>query len=125
MAVAGAYDHAAIYEIKPGTTVKDVLALGGGVPTLAATQKALIERIDGSQKSPRQMNDLVLNAQGLSQSLQDGDILFIDSTHTVKTGSDCLHIYLRLLPKITKKTKVPVIEKYLFLENCTLKEKTF
>jgi protein involved in polysaccharide export with SLBB domain len=75
VAVAGAYDHAAIYEIKPGTTVKDVLALGGGVPTLAATQKALIERIDGSQKSPRQVNDLVLNTQGLSQSLQDGDIL--------------------------------------------------
>jgi hypothetical protein len=29
----------------------------------------------------------------------DGDFLFIDSTHTVKTGSDCLHLYLRLLPR--------------------------
>jgi predicted O-methyltransferase YrrM len=33
--------------------------------------------------------------------LEDGDFLFIDSTHTVKTGSDCLHIYLRLIPQIT------------------------
>jgi predicted O-methyltransferase YrrM len=30
---------------------------------------------------------------------EDDDFLFIDSTHTVKTGSDCLHIYLRLLPR--------------------------
>ena len=42
----------------------------------------------------------------LNSMLSDGDILFIDSTHTVKTGSDCLHIYLRLLPKITKRILV-------------------
>ncbi|HJQ39088.1 MAG TPA: class I SAM-dependent methyltransferase [Thermoanaerobaculia bacterium] len=36
----------------------------------------------------------------------DGDFLFIDSTHTVKTGSDCLHIYLRLLPKLQRRTIV-------------------
>ncbi len=34
--------------------------------------------------------------------LGDGDFLFIDSTHTVKHDSDCLHIYLRLLPEIRK-----------------------
>ena len=34
--------------------------------------------------------------------LTDGDILFIDSTHTVKSGSDCLHLYLRVLPAIDK-----------------------
>jgi hypothetical protein len=32
--------------------------------------------------------------------LVDGDILFIDSTHTVKHGSDCLHLYLKMLPRI-------------------------
>lgn len=33
--------------------------------------------------------------------LMDGaDILFIDSTHTVKIGSDCLYIYLILLPSL-------------------------
>lgn len=36
----------------------------------------------------------------------DGDFLFIDSTHTVKTGSDCLHLYLRLLPKLRRRTLV-------------------
>ena len=33
--------------------------------------------------------------------LNDGDILFIDSTHTVKAGSDCLWIYLKILPELT------------------------
>ncbi len=32
--------------------------------------------------------------------LEAGDILFVDTTHTVKTGGDCSNIYLRLLPTI-------------------------
>jgi hypothetical protein len=44
-----------------------------------------------------------LTAEWLNDQLADGDLLFIDSTHTVKTGSDCLHIYLRLLPKLRKR----------------------
>lgn len=43
-----------------------------------------------------------VNSDFLNAIIQDGDILFIDSTHTVKTGSDCLHIYLRLLPAIRR-----------------------
>jgi hypothetical protein len=39
-----------------------------------------------------------LRADFFNSILADGDILFIDSTHTVKSGSDCLHLYLRILP---------------------------
>lgn len=35
--------------------------------------------------------------------VESADVLFIDSTHTVKIGSDCLYIYLKLLPEIKKK----------------------
>lgn len=49
----------------------------------------------------------------LNSMLDDGDILFIDSTHTVKTGSDCLHIYLRLLPRINKRIFVHVHDIFL------------
>jgi len=35
-----------------------------------------------------------------NERLTPGAILFIDSTHTVKAGSDCLHLYLRILPEI-------------------------
>lgn len=54
-----------------------------------------------------------LTAERLNALLDDGDILFIDSTHTVKTGSDCLHIYLRLLPHITKNIMVHVHDVFL------------
>lgn len=75
VALTGATDHASIYELKPGNTVQDVLALGGGLPTLAAPQKALLERVARGQATPRQVQDLVLNAQGLAAPLQDGDVL--------------------------------------------------
>ena len=54
-----------------------------------------------------------MSAESLNDILQDGDILFIDSTHTVKTGSDCLHIYLRLLPAIRKNIFVHVHDVFL------------
>ena len=54
-----------------------------------------------------------LTAEYLNDTLQDGDILFIDSTHTVKTGSDCLHIYLRLLPSIQRNIHVHVHDVFL------------
>jgi hypothetical protein len=54
-----------------------------------------------------------VTAELLNSTLADGDILFIDSTHTVKTGSDCLHIYLRLLPYIEKKIFVHVHDIFL------------
>ncbi|MBN1662297.1 MAG: class I SAM-dependent methyltransferase [Deltaproteobacteria bacterium] len=54
-----------------------------------------------------------INPQFLNDTLQDGDILFIDSTHTVKSGSDCLHIYLRLLPEIRRNIFVHVHDVFL------------
>ena len=45
--------------------------------------------------------------------LADGDILFIDSTHTVKTGSDCLHLYLRVLPRLESDLAIHVHDVFL------------
>jgi protein involved in polysaccharide export with SLBB domain len=76
VAVTGAYDQAAIYELKAaGSTVADVLSLGGGVPALATAQKALLERITRSSNPPRQVQEVVLNEPGLRMALQDGDVL--------------------------------------------------
>jgi protein involved in polysaccharide export with SLBB domain len=87
MALVGATDHGAIYELKSGAKVKDVLALGGGVSAITSQQKALIERIDpqGNQgmrgsnpnQANRQVQNLALNAQGLELGLQDGDVLVL------------------------------------------------
>ncbi len=54
-----------------------------------------------------------VRAELLNDLLADGDVLFIDSTHTVKTGSDCLHIYLRLLPALRRRVLVHVHDVYL------------
>ena len=45
--------------------------------------------------------------------LEDGDILFIDSTHTVKTGSDCLYLYLKVLPALRNRVIVHVHDVFL------------
>lgn len=76
MALNGAVDQAAIYELKPGeSTLGSVLGLSGGVPTLATTSKALLERVVPGQNPPRQVQDIALNAAGLQQPLRDGDIV--------------------------------------------------
>ncbi|HSN17841.1 MAG TPA: class I SAM-dependent methyltransferase [Gammaproteobacteria bacterium] len=54
-----------------------------------------------------------ITAERLNDLLADGDVLFIDSTHTVKAGSDCLHIYLRLLPHIRRRITVHVHDVHL------------
>lgn len=48
-----------------------------------------------------------------NETLADGDILFIDSTHTVKVGSDCLHLYLRVLPGLTRDLAIHVHDVFL------------
>lgn len=76
IAVTGAFDQAAIYELKPGaTSVADILNLGGGVPALATAQKALLERIARAHNPPRQVQEITLDSAGLQLPLQDGDVL--------------------------------------------------
>ena len=78
VAVTGALDQAAIYELKNGSsTVGDILGLSGGVSTLASTHKAQLERISRNSNPPRQVQDVSLDAKGLNLSLQDGDVLTI------------------------------------------------
>lgn len=76
VAVTGALDLSAIYELKRGSSsVSDILGLSGGVPALASTHRALLERVDPTKSPARQVLDLALDATGLKQQLQDGDVL--------------------------------------------------
>jgi protein involved in polysaccharide export with SLBB domain len=75
MAITGATDHAAIFEIKAGETVQDMLSLIGGVPALARPDNAQLERISPSAKAPRQVLQVSLTPNQAPAALQDGDIL--------------------------------------------------
>lgn len=77
IALTGATDHSAIYELAPaGGRLGDVLALGGGVPVLAKPQKALIETLrPDNPRYPREVKEVALDETGLAQSLRDGDIV--------------------------------------------------
>ena len=78
VAVLGQTDGQAIYELKAGsshTSIEDLLKIKGGIPVLARSGKAVLERMghgDGSQRKVEEVN--LLNAAS-STMLQDGDIL--------------------------------------------------
>ncbi|HSO47738.1 MAG TPA: SLBB domain-containing protein, partial [Rhizobiaceae bacterium] len=75
VAVMGAFEQPAIYELKGTDSIAEVLALGGGLSVLAKPGKALLERIDPAADSPRHVEDFALDAAGLQRPLRDGDIL--------------------------------------------------
>lgn len=41
-----------------------------------------------------------LDAQALTASLHDGDVLFVDTTHTVRTGGDVIRLFQDILPRL-------------------------
>ena len=54
------------------------------------------------------------------EQLADGSILFIDSTHTVKAGGDCLYLYLKTIPHL--KAKVLIHAHDIFLPEAMPKD---
>ena len=113
-----------VRDIKPNNIVE----IGGGFSTLVGlnalemNNKGIINCIEPFPRhflsKIKKLNLIQKKAQDITRDfinsqLDEGDILFIDSTHTVKTGSDCLHIYLRLLPYITKDIYVHVHDIFL------------
>ena len=56
-----------------------------------------------SQQVPRSVFD----------QLRTGDLLFIDSTHTVKLGSELLRIYLDIIPRLSPSVFIHIHDFYL------------
>jgi hypothetical protein len=70
-----------------------------------------LEAMEGIELVKRRAQDIA--TEFFNAALRDGDMLFIDSTHAVKHDSDCLHIYLRVLPAIESDITVHVHDIYL------------
>jgi hypothetical protein len=63
-----------------------------------------LRSIDGVNLIDKKAQEI--SSDEINNLIQDGDIFFVDSTHTVKEGSDVIHIICNLLPKINKKIYV-------------------
>lgn len=121
-------DAMVYYAIIRKTRPQMVLEIGSGFSTLVAAEAL---RRNGSgrlvcvEPYPRdfllEMNEIELiqeriqdiDLAALTERFSDNDILFVDSTHTVRHGSDVLNIYLDLLPRITASINVHVHDVYL------------
>lgn len=80
---------------------------GGQLICIDPSPKEFVHSI-ASVKSIEMVEAQRLGLGFFNDLLQNGDIFFIDSTHTVKHNSDCLHIYLKILPNITSSIFVQV-----------------
>ena len=113
-----------IRKTKPET----IIEVGSGFSTLVAREALSVNgkgRLICVEPFPRPwlrgMTDVELieaPAQALeagfyNDRLMDGDMRLIDSTHSVKIGSDCLHFYLRVLPRIDYSIDVHVHDVFL------------
>jgi protein involved in polysaccharide export with SLBB domain len=76
VALLGAVDQPAIYELAPGETLQDLLAIAGGVGSVTRGDKVLLERIDPKNPSaPLRVLESRLDASSLATPLQDGDLV--------------------------------------------------
>jgi polysaccharide biosynthesis/export protein len=74
VAVDGEVNRPAIYEIKPGTSVSDIVRLAGGLTSEADTQRAALVRVDDRRQ--RVVVNVPLDSQsGNSEVLRNGDSL--------------------------------------------------
>ncbi len=76
-ALLGTINAPAIYELRTDETINQILNMSGGLPTLAAPQKAQLERVDANREIARYVEDFALDAKGLGLALQAGDILTV------------------------------------------------
>ena len=73
IAITGSVSQPAIYEIRSGETVGDVLDMAGGLTSLATLASGELERIDSH--GGRHVIEVHFDENGLKTPVQDGDIL--------------------------------------------------
>jgi polysaccharide biosynthesis/export protein len=75
VAVTGSIESPAIYELKPDTSLGDILSYAGGLSPTASGQRAILERID--QRSALYSENIALTPEGAAIHPRDGDLIRI------------------------------------------------
>jgi predicted O-methyltransferase YrrM len=121
-------DAMAYYAMIRTRRPRTILEIGGGwhtrIAQMACARNGLgrivciepnpgefLDALEGIEVVRRRVQDI--ETEYVNATLRDGDMLFIDSTHTVRHDGDCLHIYLRLLPAVEAAVAVQVKNIYL------------
>jgi polysaccharide biosynthesis/export protein len=73
VAIAGSVNTPAIYEVKQGSSLSDLIEIAGGLSTVADLNKITIERMGGHES--RSVLEFPLDAQSRALPLSDGDIV--------------------------------------------------
>jgi predicted O-methyltransferase YrrM len=126
--VEGAVLHAIVRRRRP----RRIIELGSGVSSLIMAAAARRNAGEGSPVSytaydPYARDFIRAGVDGLElvsrsagdvpaadfEALQDGDILFVDTTHTVKLGSEVNHVILDALPSLAPGVLVHVHDVFL------------
>jgi Methyltransferase domain len=116
-------DAVAYYAMIRTRRPRTILEIGGGwhtrVAQMACARNGLgrivciepapgefLEALEGIEVIRRRVQEVETGY--CNELLRDGDMVFIDSTHTVRHDGDCLHIYLRVLPGVQAAVTVQV-----------------
>jgi polysaccharide export outer membrane protein len=75
VAITGSVNVPAIYEVKKGASLSDVLRYSGGLTATAQGQRVSVERIDN--RSVRKVEDLAMDVSGLSRTVMNGDLITV------------------------------------------------
>lgn len=120
--------HAAVRHLRPARVVE----VGSGVSTLVMREAARRNESDGAPRTrmtciepfpspalralegvelvPERVQDVPFER---FEALGAGDLLFIDSSHQAKAGSDVVHLFLEVLPRLRAGVVVHVHDVYL------------
>jgi protein involved in polysaccharide export with SLBB domain len=72
-AVTGSVNSPAVFELKAGNTLNDLLTWAGGLSSTAKGGKVTVERT--SERTLRTVDEFTLDDAGLARSLRDGDLV--------------------------------------------------
>jgi hypothetical protein len=130
----GAIDGAMLYGILRHLKPARMLEVGSGYSTMLAAQAILLNEQETGVRTelsvidpyphaavaagfpglartiPRRVQDVPLDE---FTRLEDGDVLFIDTSHVVKTGGDVQYEFLEVLPRLQKGVIVHIHDIYL------------
>lgn len=74
-AVTGSVNSPAVFELKAGNTLNDLLTWAGGLSSTAKGGKVTVERT--SERTLRTVDEFTLDNAGLARSLRDGDLVTV------------------------------------------------